>query len=174
MRRARHIALATLVVLTLELAAGSAGAESKLTDFNGNWQGRGTDRSSPFETVQGTSCQQTNNATLSRMISKIVCTGDAGLNKTTQMTITLAGDTLSGNLTQTQTTRGSDAPPTVYKGSIFGHKTDNAANFKVSFSGLTPSVEVSLKLINPSSFSMQATTLGSVLTDVTYNRAAKP
>ena len=124
--------------------------------------------------MQRTSCQATINANLTRMSTKIVCNGDAGLTKIVQMSINLAGDTFSGNLTQTATTRGNSASASVLNGSVSGHKTDNTANFKVSFPGLTPSVEVTLKLNSPSSFSMQAATLGGALTDVTYNRTAKP
>jgi hypothetical protein len=144
-------------------------AETKLTDFGGTWQGSGADRSTPFESAQKTRCRANINSTLTQMSSSIVCNGTAGLTKTIQLNIALSGDAFTGTLTQKATT-GSGSPPTVLNGSVNGRKTNTTAQFTVSFPGLTPSVAVTLTLMNPASFSMQATTIGGQLMNVVFNR----
>jgi len=158
------------------LASGAlfpAGAETKLSDFDGQWQGSGKDRDLPFESMQQTSCQTTVTADLRRMSSVTICNGEAGLDKIIQLAITLSGEAFAGNLTQRTTMRGDDGSVSVLSGSVSGRKTDNTAIFQVSFPGFLPNAEVTLRLISPSSYSMQATTLGSTLMDVTFNRAVK-
>jgi len=156
-------------------AAGTARAETKLTDFNGSWQGGGNDRNTPFESLQRTRCNATITADLHRMGTAIVCNGVAGLTKVIQLNIALdAGDTFTGDLSQKATWRGNAPSETVLKGSVAGQKTDKTANFRVSFPGLTPSVDVTLVLNSPGSFSMRATTIGGELMDVTFNNVSKP
>jgi hypothetical protein len=154
-------------------ASGSAGAETKLSDFDGQWQGSGKDRDLPFEAMQQTNCQTTVNADLVRMSSTTICNGDAGLDKIIQLAIILSGEAFSGNLMQKTTMRGDDKSVSVLNGSVSGRKTDNTATFQVSFPGFLPNAAVTLRLINPTSYSMQATTLGSTLMDVTFTRAVK-
>src|SRR5689334_3743100 len=101
MKLGKHLVSGTLLLLALGLAASPAQAETKLTDFNGTWQGSGNDRNTPFESAQGTACQAVITADLRRMSARIVCNGNAGLSKTIQLAITLAGDSFSGHLTQT-------------------------------------------------------------------------
>jgi hypothetical protein len=169
--------LKCLAVGTLVLAAAGAlrpaGAETKLTDFDGLWQGSGWDRDLPFESMQQTSCQNTVIADLRRMTSITICNGQAGLDKTIQLAITLSGEAFSGNITQRTTMHGDEASASVLTGSVSGHKTDNTATFQISFPGFIPNAAVTLRLISPTSYSMQATTLGSLLMDVTFNRAIK-
>ena len=164
-------ALLIVVLSASEFGSGVACAGTELTDFNGSWHDGGTDRSTPLEATQRTSCSAGINADLRRMSANIVCKSVAGLTKVIRLNITLAGNTFSGDLTQKATIRGEN--PSELNGSVSGQKTDTTANFKVSFRGLTPSVEVTLKLNNPSSFSMRAITLGSQLMDVTFNRSGK-
>jgi hypothetical protein len=173
MRLSECLAAGTLILLASGIASYPAGAETKLTDFDGQWQGSGKDRDLPFESMQQTSCQTTINADLRRMNSITICNGDAGLDKIIQLTITLSGEVFSGNLTQKTTMRGDDKSVSVLNGSVSGHKTDDTASFQVSFPGLVPNAAVTLRLISASSYSMQATTLGSTLMDVTFNRAVK-
>ena len=104
------------------------------------------------------------------MKSMTVCKGEAGLDKVIQLTITLSGETFSGNLTQKTTMRGDDTSVSVLNGSVSGHKIDNTATFQVSFPGLVPNATVILRLISPSSYSMKAATLGSAMMDVTFNK----
>lgn len=172
MKLADCFAPVVLGFLIAALGSGSAGAETKLTDFNGTWHGGGTDRNTPFDTAQRTSCRAAIKADLQHMTTDIACNGAAGLNKVIRLTITLAGEAFSGSLTQKASIRGG--ADSVLDGSVFGHKTDTSANFRVSFPGLTPSVAVTLKLANPLSFSMHATTLGGELMDIVFNRTGKP
>jgi hypothetical protein len=149
----------------------AASAETKLSDFNGTWHGGGTDRNTPFDPAQRTSCRATIKADLRTMSATISCNGVAGLDKLINLNINLAGDVFTGTLTQKATVRG--APPSVLNGTVSGTKTDTSANFRVSFSGLTPSVAVTLKLNNPSSFYMHAETLGGELMNIAFNRTGK-
>jgi hypothetical protein len=161
---------AAILALLIGALASRAVAETKLTDFNGAWRGKGTDRNVPFELAQPTNCRANIKADLRRMSASIVCNGAAGLNKAIRLDITLAGDAFSGKLTQKASTRGDSASASVLEGSVSGHKTDTSANFIVSFSGLTPNVTVTLNLKGQSSFSMHARTLGSDLMDIVFNR----
>jgi hypothetical protein len=170
----REMKVANFVAISLSLCAmvalrTPAYAETKLTDFGGTWQGVGTDRSTPFESAQKTRCRASINATLTQMSSNIVCNGAAGLTKVIQLNIILSGDAFTGTLTQKATMSGSNSP-TVLNGSINGRKTNTTAEFTVSFPGLTPSVAVTLTLMNPASFSMLATTIGGQLMNVVFNR----
>ena len=175
MKLVNRVGLGVLGILALGTVLDPAAAETQLTDFNGSWQGTGVDRNMPFQSMQRTSCQATINADLHHMKTAIVCNGVAGLTKVIQLNITLAGgEAFSGDLTQKATTRGDSSSETVLKGSVSGNKTDKSANFRVSFPGLTPSVDVALGLNNPSSFSMQATTFGGQLMNVSFNRTSKP
>jgi hypothetical protein len=164
----------SLVMLMAIATAAPAAAETKLTDFDGHWQGAGTDRYTPLQATQRTRCSATIAANATRMNSQIDCNGVAGLTKVIQLSITLAGDAFSGHLTQKATTRGDESSASVLNGTVAGHKTDQSANFKVSFSGLTPSVDVTLTLLDSSSFSMRAATFGGQLMDVTFRRSSKP
>jgi hypothetical protein len=173
MKLSECLAAGILILSVPGTASGPAGAETRLSDFDGQWHGSGKDRDLPFETMQQTSCQTTVNADLRRMSSTTVCNGDAGLDKIIQLAITLSGEAFSGNLTQRTTIRGDDKSLSVLNGSVSGHKTDNIASFQVSFPGFLPNAAVTLRVINPTSYSMQATTLGSTLMDVTFTRAVK-
>ena len=173
MKPSQGLAAGILILLVSGAVLYPARAETKLTDFDGQWQGSGQDRDLPFESMQRTSCQMTINADLRRMNSVTICSGEAGLDKIIQLAITLSGETFSGNLTQKTTMRGDETSVSVLNGSVSGRKTDNTATFQVSFPGLIPNAEVTLKLISPSSYSMRATTLGSALMEVTFNKAVK-
>jgi hypothetical protein len=146
-------------------------AETKLTYFNGTWHGSGTDRNSFLESSQQTTCRTIVRADLRRMRSEMDCEGHAGLRKVVHLTIALNGDQFTGELTQTTTMRGHNVSASVLQGSVLGRKTDDMAAFQVQFSALVPSVNVTLKLNNPSSYSMRVTTLGFTLMDVTFNRS---
>ena len=160
---------ATLVVFLFVTSAGAAAA--KLTDFNGSWRGIGTDRASPLETSQPTNCHASIRADETTLNDEIICEGKAGLHKVISLTIHLSDNRISGTLTQTSTTRGSEASPTTFQGSVSGTRTDNAANFQVRFGGLTPTVTVALTLNSPSSFFMQASTFVGTLMEVNFARS---
>lgn len=172
MKRMHATGWGVLAILASVPVSGPAAAETQLTDFIGSWQGAGTDRSTPFKSTQRTNCQATINADLHHMKTGIVCNGAAGLTKVIQLNITLVGEAFTGTLSQKATTHGSSEA--VLEGAVSGHKSDKNANFRVSFPGLTPSVDVALGLNTPSSFSMSATTFGGQLMNVSFNRTSKP
>jgi hypothetical protein len=102
------------------------------------------------------------------MTSNTQCKGTAGLTKAIHLHIRLRGDSFTGTLSQRAATRGGATSKLA--GSVSGQKTDTTANFRVTFPGLTPSVDVTLRLNNPSSFSMRATTFVGELMNVTFKR----
>jgi hypothetical protein len=159
---------ATLVVFLFVTSAGAAAA--KLTDLNGSWRGIGTDRASPLEVSQPTSCHASIQADETTLNDEIICEGKAGLHKIISLTVHLSDNRISGTLTQTSTTRGSEAPPTTLQGSVSGTRTDSAANFQVRFGRLMPTVTVALTLNSPSSFFMQAGTFDGTLMEVNFDR----
>lgn len=148
----------------------SAHAETKLSDFDGRWSGRGTDRNTPLESEQQTSCRADISANLRRMTANIRCDGAAGLTKAIQLRIALSGSEFAGALTQTATIHGSNAAPVTMTGAVSGHKTDTTAKFTVDFPSLTPSVAVTLQLNSKSSFTMHATTFAGALMNVVFRR----
>ncbi len=159
---------ATLVIFLFVASAGAAAA--KLTDFNGSWRGSGTDRASPLEASQSTSCHASIRADDTTLNHEMICEGKAGLHKIIRLTVHLSDNRISGTLTQTSTTRGSEASPTTLQGSVSGTRTDNAANFQVRFGGLIPTVTVTLTLNSRSSFFMQASTFVGTLMEVHFDR----
>lgn len=160
-----------LLFLAIAGAACSAMAETRLTDFNGVWQGAGEDRRFPFERMQRTKCQTNIHTDLRQMTARTKCIGDAGLNKSITLSIFTEGDAFSGSLTQIASIAGDTDSPTVLKGSVSGQKTNSIATFQVRFSGLIPTVTVTLNLIKSTSYTMLARTLGGTLMDVTFNRS---
>jgi hypothetical protein len=167
----RCFGLGIAVVAFMCGALPHAGAAAKLTDFNGVWQGAGTDRNSPLERAQQTSCQMRIRADQSHLTSDTVCHGQAGLSKVLQFAVTLDGDRFSGSAGQTSTTRGSATSDTL-KGAVSGQKTEDTANLHIVFPGLTPNAEVVLKLIDPSTFSMHVASHGLTLMDLLFHRQA--
>jgi hypothetical protein len=160
---------ATCVIFLFVTSGGAAPA--KLTDFNGSWNGIGTDRASPLEVSQPTSCHASIRADETTLNDEIICEGKAGLHKTISLTLHLSDSRISGTLTQTSTTRDSEASPTTLQGSVSGTRTDNAANFQVRFGGLMPTAMVALTLNSQSSFFMQASTFVGTLMEVNFDRA---
>jgi hypothetical protein len=52
MKRAIRLIAAIIASFTVGIGLNSVHADPKFMDFNGNWQGSGTDRNLPFETTQ--------------------------------------------------------------------------------------------------------------------------
>jgi hypothetical protein len=159
----------TVVVLLLSVIASPLYAETKLTDFNGGWLGGGSDRSSPLEATQQTLCKMMNHADQEHMSSEIYCEGQAGLRKVLHLAITLEGDQITGSASQTSTPRGQRSE--VLSGTVVGHKTDQIASLHVTFPGFTPSTTVLLTRTDPGSFTMQVTSLGFSLMDISFHRS---
>jgi hypothetical protein len=151
----------------------TAKAEIKMADLDGDWQGSGTDRNSPLESPQQTTCQNKIRTEADRMTSDTVCKGRAGLNRTTRLAITVSGNDITGVLDQTSTTGSGNDPPNELKGAIAGRRSGNTATLQIRFPGLMPNATLILKLINLSSYSAKATALGVLMSDVTYNRVGR-
>jgi len=154
-------------VVSIAFATGAA-AETKLTDFNGEWRGTGQDRDSALQFLQDTSCKTVIRADLTRMQTEMNCARKSGASKLVQLSVTLAGDQFSGKIMQNTSQPGRE--DAVINGTIAGKKTDQSANFLVTWQGATPNTTVDLKLLSPTSYSMQATALGITVLDVTFNR----
>ena len=165
----KAFALASVLLATCA-SPFTAGAQSELTELNGEWRGSGTDRNSPFESQQQTNCKSTIRADPVRMISDAVCTGERGLHKVTHVAITLDGDQITGSIDETSSIAGSNESPRILKGSVSGIRAGDTANLEIRFSGLMPKATVIFKLISSSSYSTQASTLGVPITQVTYTR----
>jgi len=161
------IAMAMLAATVLP-AKAEAAAETKLSDFNGEWRGNGTDRNTPLESPQPTNCRMTIQADLRHLNSETTCIGQAGLRKLLHLAVMIAGDQLTGEASQTSIV--TDGAEKVLNGTVTGHKTDATAELEVRFPGLTPSATISLRRLDPSRFTMTIASLGLVLMDVTFAR----
>lgn len=149
----------------------SAAAETKLTDFNGEWRGSGQDRDSPLQSLQDITCQNAVRATLQRINIEMTCERKSGVRKVTRMNATLEGDQFTGRINQRTIEPGkADA---VIGGTLSGKKTDNAANFVVTWKSAIPNTSVDLKLNNRTSYSMKVTALGLTIMDAAFTRTAE-
>ncbi|HEV3159590.1 MAG TPA: hypothetical protein VGZ89_06355 [Xanthobacteraceae bacterium] len=165
---AKYLGMPIVVVMVAWIFLPSAAAETKLSEFNGEWRGSGTDRSTPFN-AQPTNCRMKIQADLSHMSSETICIGQAGLHKVLRLTITLDGAQFTGDASQTSTVTNGTSE--VLHGTVVGHKSDEVASIEVRFPGLTPNATVALRRLDPSTFNMHITSLGLTLMDVTFNKA---
>src|SRR3954470_8691515 len=95
------------VIVCIAFATGAA-AESKLTDFNGEWRGAGQDRDSPLQSLQDTACQNAVRATPQRMTIEMTCARKSGVRKTVRMNLMLEGGQLSGRINQRTSEPGKE------------------------------------------------------------------
>ena len=160
--------LASIFCITF---VATAAAETKLTDFNGEWRGTGQDRDSPLQSLQDTACQNAVRATPQRMNIEMICERKSGVRKTTRMNVTLEGDQLNGRIYQRTSEPGRE--DAVIGGTLSGKKTDNSANLTATWKGPTPSASINLKLNTPTSYSMKVTVLGLTFMDTAFNRSAE-
>ena len=159
-----------LAAITCIALARGAAAETKLTDFNGEWRGTGRDRDSPLQSLQDTSCRNAVRATLQRMHIEMTCERTSGVRKTVRMNVTLQGDQLTGRINQRISQPGKE--DAVIGGTLAGKKSNGSANLTVSWKGPTPSTLISLNLDTPTSFSMKVTALGLTFMDATFKRTS--
>jgi hypothetical protein len=162
---------ALLTAITCTGLAMGAAAETKLTDFNGEWRGSGQDRDSPLQSLQDTSCRNAVRATAQRMHIEMTCERRSGVRKTVQMNVTLQGDQLTGRINQRISQPGKE--DAVIGGTLAGKKSDGSANLTVSWKGPTPNTSVNLKLDTPTSYSMKVTALGLTFMDATFIRTSE-
>ncbi len=159
-----------LTAVSLIAFAAGAAAETKLTDFNGEWRGTGQDRDSPLQSLQDTTCQNAVRATPQRMRIEMTCERKSGVRKIIRLNVTLEGDQFSGRINQRTAQPGKE--DAVIGGTLSGKKTDGSASFTVDWKGMTPSTTVDLKLNTPTSYSMKVTALGVTFMDLTFNRTS--
>lgn len=171
--RRRQRLVATILFLTGLLVPLPAAAEFKLSGLNGEWEGIGRERGSPLEPAQQVICRATIRSDASRMASEMECRGQEGLQRVSRLAIALEGDSISGSLDQTITNAGSYAPPMRLKGSISGRRSGDDALLQVSFPGLTPSGTVIFRSLSADSYIIRASSLGIVMTEVTYRKLDK-
>jgi hypothetical protein len=156
--------------LVMWLALTPAGAETKLTAFNGQWLGHGTDRDSPLASAQPTRCHTRVTADLTHMTSDMECNGQAGLHKRVRLSIAFTGNKFTGSTEQISVVRGSGKAPKRRAGAVVGMRTGDRAEFEVKFPGLTPNAHVVLELTSPTSYAMSVSALGATLTKVNFHR----
>jgi hypothetical protein len=159
-----------LAAVSLMVFAASAAAETKLTDFKGEWRGTGQDRESPLQSLQDTSCENAVRATPQRMHIEMTCERKSGIRKVIRLNATLEGDQLSGRINQRTSQPGRE--DAVIGGTLSGKKADGSASFMVDWTDMTPNANVDLKLNTPTSYSMKVTALGITMMDVTFNRTS--
>jgi hypothetical protein len=152
------------------LALAPAGAETRLTEFNGQWLGSGTDRDTPLATPQPTRCHTRVTADLTHMTSNMECNGNAGLHKRVRLSIAFTGNKFTGTTEQISVVRDGGAAPKRRAGAVVGVRTGDKSEFEVKFSGMTPNAHVVLELTSPTSYAMTISVLGSILTKVDFHR----
>ncbi|MFZ1920220.1 MAG: hypothetical protein WAU57_01170 [Xanthobacteraceae bacterium] len=167
----RHlVAPIAMAVITWIVLPSAAAAETKLSDFNGEWRGNGTDRNTPLEPTQPTTCRMRIQADLRHLNSETTCIGKAGLHKVLRLAITLDGNQFAGSASQSSTVANGAA--NALNGTVVGHKADEMASLQVRFAGITPNATVVLRRLDPSTFTMLITSLGLSLTNVAFDRTA--
>lgn len=160
----------SLTAAALLAFVASATAETRLTDFNGEWQGAGKDRDGPLQSLQDTTCRNTVRAQPDRMRIEMNCERASGARKTVRMNVTLEGDQLKGRINQRTMQPGRAEE--VLGGAVSGRKTDNSASLTVDWEGATPNATVDLKLDTPESFSMKVTALAMTFMDLSFTRSS--
>jgi hypothetical protein len=173
LRLSRWLKRGIVGVIVASVAPFAADAQTKLTDLTGDWQGVGTERNSPLESAQPTTCHSKIRSAANHMTNETVCNGQSGLHRVSRLTITLDGDEITGVLDQTSAAGPGASSPMVLKGTVAGRRIDDVATLQIRFPGLMPNATITLKVISPSSYSVQGSTLGISMMDVTYTRVGK-
>jgi hypothetical protein len=153
-------------VLLTWAAPSQAGAQMKLSEYAGEWSGSGTDRDSPFASMQKTNCRSKIRSDQHRTSIEIICSGPSG-QKTMHIQMALDGDRITGELVQTHS--APQQQPVVRKGSVIGRKSADSAEMQVQFSAFM-SGTAKFTAINPSSYSLKVTAMGASLMDVTFKK----
>jgi len=161
------------VVLLAWCVPCPAGAEGSMGELEGEWSGSGTERDTPFQSMQKTTCQSKIHADQNRMSNEIVCTMQSGVRKTMHTQVTLEGNRLTGSVFQTRTVPRE--PMQSRKGSVRGIRTGNSAETEVQFPGLMmPTARSHLTVHDASSYSIRVEALGAVLMEVKFKRVGAP
>ena len=161
------------IVLLACIVPCPAGAEGSMGELEGEWSGSGTERDTPFQSMQKTSCQSKIRADQNHMSNEIVCTMQSGVRKTTHTQVTQEGNRLIGSVLQTRTAPREATQSR--KGSVHGVRKGNSAETEVQFPGLMmPTAKSHMTVHNGSSYSIRVEALGAVLMDVTFKKVGAP
>jgi hypothetical protein len=157
-------------VLLTWAASSPAGAQMMLSKYAGEWSGSGTDRDSPFASMQKTTCRSKIRSEHDRTSIEITCSGPSG-HKTMHIQMALDGNRITGELVQTHS--APQQQPVVRKGSVIGRKFADSAEMQVHFSAFM-SGTAKFTAINPSSYSLKVSAMGASLMDVTFKKVGPP
>jgi hypothetical protein len=150
-----------------------AGAESNMSAMEGEWTGSGSERDTPFQSMQKISCHSKIHADQTHMSNEIVCTTASGARKTTHSQVTLEGNRLTGSVSQTRSAPGE--PTQSRKGAVRGVRTGNSAKTDVKFPGLMmPTATSHMTVHDASSYSMRVEAMGAVMMEVKFKRVGAP
>ncbi|HEY4855615.1 MAG TPA: hypothetical protein VIH98_02935 [Xanthobacteraceae bacterium] len=164
--------LAAVTVLAW-IVPGTASAEGNMGALDGEWAGSGTERDTPFQSMQKITCQSKIRADQHHMSNEISCTTQSGVRKTTHTQVTLEGTRLSGSVLQTRTLPSE--PMQSRKGTVKGVRTGNSAVTEIQFSGLMmPAAKSHLIVHDASSYSIRVEAMGAVMMDVKFKRVGPP
>ena len=161
------------IVLLAWIVPCPAGAGGSMGELEGEWSGSGTERDTPFQSMQKTTCHSKIHADQNRMSNEIVCTMQSGVRKTTHTQVTLEGNRLTGSVFQTRTVPREATQSR--KGSVRGIRTGNSSETEVQFPGLMmPTAKSHLTVHDASSYSIRVDAMGVVLMDVKFKRVGAP
>jgi hypothetical protein len=169
--RLRNVLLA--IVLLAWIVPCPASAEGSMGELEGEWSGSGTERDTPFQSMQKTTCHSKIHADQNRMSNEIVCTMQSGVRKTTHTQVTLEGNRITGSVLQTRTVPREATQSR--KGPVRGIRTGNSSETEVQFPGLMmPTAKSHLTVHDASSYSIRVDAMGVVLMDVKFKRVGAP
>ena len=161
------------IVLLASIVPCPAGAEGSMGELEGEWSGSGTERDSPFQSMQKTTCHSKIHADQNRMINEVVCTMQSGVRKTMRTQVTLQGNRLTGSVVQTRTAPREATQSR--EGSVRGIRTGNSSETEVQFPGfMMPTAKSRFTVHDASSYSIRVEAMGVMLMDVKFKRVGAP
>jgi len=161
------------IVLLAWIAPCPAGAEGSMGELEGEWSGSGTERDSPFQSMQKTTCHSKIHADQNRMSNEVVCTMQSGVRKTMHTQITLEGNRLTGSVVQTRTAPREATQSR--KGTVRGIRNGNSSETEVQFPGLMmPAAKSYFTVHDASSYSIRVDAMGVILMDVKFKKIGAP
>jgi hypothetical protein len=164
--------LATGILLAW-IVPSMASAEGNMGVLEGEWAGSGTERDTPFQSMQKVTCQSKIRADERHMNNEISCTTQSGVRKTTHTEVSLEGNRLTGSVLQTRALPRE--PLQSRKGTVRGVRTGNSAVTEIQFSGLMmPAAKSHLTVHDASSYSIRVEAMGAVMMDVKFKRVGPP
>jgi hypothetical protein len=170
MKLSNFVNVGFAIVVMIRICSCPAIAQIKPSSLAGEWSGSGTERESLFGPMQKTSCRSKIRSEVNRMNNEMVCSAQSGVRRTMQFQITLNGNQITGDFISTTATQ----PPEVKKGSVSGYSAGESADMQFNFSAMMPSAAFKLVVLNPSSYSIRMTAMGTSVMDVTFKKIGQP